>query len=64
MLTGLQFGLFSCVAEPYVGTEVYYGRHSDPWFHDDPWMDGPRWSRQEHIGTSVGIYIHPPRHRR
>lgn len=66
ILTGLQFGLSSCVSDGYVGVSngVYYGPRRDPWFRDDPWMDGHRWYGGPRVETNIGIYIHPPRHRR
>ena len=66
ILAGVLFGLSSCVADGYVGVSngVYYGPHRDPWFRDDPWMDGHRWYGEPRFDTNIGIYIHPPRHRR
>ncbi len=64
LLVGLQFTLSSCVTDAYVGTGVYYGPRRDPWFHDDPWMDGHRWYGEPRGGVDVGIYLHPPMHRR
>ena len=66
ILVGLQFGLSSCITDGYVGVSngVYYGPRRDPWFRDDPWMDGHGWYGGPRVDTSIGIYIHPPRHRR
>ena len=64
ILAGLHFGLSGCVADAYVGTDVYYGPRRDPWFHDDPWMDGNRGFRGDRYpngGGSVDVYISPPR---
>ena len=64
ILTGLQFGLSSCVTNGYGRTGVYYGPDRDPWFRDDSWVDGHRWYGGPRVEPSVGIYIHPPRQRR
>lgn len=66
VLAGLQFGLSSCITDGYVGTGVYYGPYyRDPWFRDDPWVDGHRWyGGGPRVETNIGIYLHPPRHRR
>ena len=62
----LPLGFTGCFTEGYIGVNngVYYGPHRDPWFHDDLWMDGHRWYGGPQIETSVGIYLHPPRHQR
>jgi hypothetical protein len=66
LLTGSQFVLTSCYTDGYIGVSngVYYGPHRDPWFRDDPWMDGHRWYGGYEPNASIGIYLHPPRHRR
>ena len=66
LFTGLQILLTGCYTEGYIGVSngVYYGPHRDPWFRDDPWMDGHRWYRSSGPDTTIGIYLHPPRHRR
>ncbi len=65
---GLPFARSSCVTAGYAGFRngVYYGPRRDPWFNDDPWREGHRWyrgPRGPQVDTTIGIYIHPPRHR-
>ena len=57
LLTGVLFGLSSCVSD----RGVYYGAHREPWFHDDSWMDGNRGYGEPRGEVSVGVYLHPPR---
>lgn len=63
LLTGLQFGLSSCLTNGYVSTGVYYGPQRDPWFHDGEWIDGDRWYGGMRGDSLVGVYLNPPRQR-